>query len=184
MQTFEVGPLETVVTAGGVLIEQLTNEDGTTQPAIWLVANRESVRANKQDPTVPITYQLPKGHVMPGEIPSVTAVREVGEEVGALAVAGALLDVIEREANEYSEDGSTRRVIKRVVMFMVDRAAGPMPAREVDETAELLPLDDALVERMFYPEEGKFILEYVLPLVDPTATEASISGVQNVPTRR
>ena len=82
-------PPESVICAGAVLTELVTENGEVRGMGVWLIANRESARANALDPTVPITYQLPKGTVDRGETTEEAAARELSEELGvAVAIGG------------------------------------------------------------------------------------------------
>lgn len=158
--------LKEVLTAGGYVTEQHPNEQGGLDTYLWLVANPASMQEHAQDPAIPVRYQLPKGHVEPGEVPLETAVREVREELGFFTVVRALGSIIRRPAWEYSDRAEAARgatmgatptareqVRKTIFMYVMERLPGPRLPR-IDEDAVAVRVDDALLPQMHYPEEA------------------------------
>jgi 8-oxo-dGTP pyrophosphatase MutT (NUDIX family) len=94
-------------------------------------------------------WQLPKGHLEPGESAEEAAVREVREETG---VAGAVVAPLPPIEYWFVEDG--RRVHKRVDFFLLDYAggsAGDFDPHEVSD-ARWFPWEEAL-QRLTFANE-------------------------------
>jgi len=95
----------------------------------------------------PGRWQLPKGHVEPGEAPPETAVREVREETGVRARVLAPLPSI-----DYTYDVEGRvRIHKRVdyyLMAYLDGSERDSDPREV-MTARWYPWDEAVAQLSF-----------------------------------
>jgi 8-oxo-dGTP pyrophosphatase MutT (NUDIX family) len=115
-----------VAEAGGVVVRF---EDATTR--VLLATTR----------VFPQHWIFPKGHVMPGEMPEVAAVREVWEETGIVATADRPLGIL-----QFSHQGQTLRV----EMFLLHYAGsgGEGEGRQIrwcvyDEALALLSFDEA-----------------------------------------
>ncbi len=99
-------------------------------------------------------WQLPKGHIDPGEKAPEAAVREVLEETGHRgALRGAKLRDVEYWYVEKRPGGSVR-VHKKVVFFLLDLVAADERAPDPVEVAEarFFPLADA-IEKIAFPSE-------------------------------
>jgi 8-oxo-dGTP pyrophosphatase MutT (NUDIX family) len=121
--------MEREFSAGGVLVRRFRGR-------WWVAAIRPGGRPDG-------VWALPKGNIGAGEGPEATAVREVEEETGVVAVSdGKLGDV----RYVYSRGG--KRIFKVVSFYLLRRRSGrigdvPKVFRhEVDE-ARWLPLEDA-----------------------------------------
>jgi 8-oxo-dGTP pyrophosphatase MutT (NUDIX family) len=101
-------------------------------------------------------WQLPKGHIEPGEVPEETAVREVREETGVTGRVVAPLSAIEYW---FIERGN-RRVHKRVDYFLLDYVSGDhadFDAREVSG-AEWFSWDEGIT-RLTFDNERQVVLQ-------------------------
>ena len=97
----------------------------------------------------PGRWQLPKGHLEPGEDSATAATREVAEETGVEARIVTALGAI-----DFSYRAGRRLVVKRVDYFLMEYASGSVEAchcREV-EMASWFAADEA-VERLSFDNE-------------------------------
>lgn len=101
-------------------------------------------------------WQLPKGHIEPGETPEQTAVREVCEETG---VTGRVVAPLSGVEYWYVERG-TRRVHKTVDYFLLDYESGDaanFDAREVSGAA-WFSWDEGIA-KLSFDNERRVVLE-------------------------
>ena len=112
----------------------------------------------------PGRWQLPKGHVEPGEAPPETAVREVREETGVRARVLAPLPSI-----DYTYDVEGRvRIHKRVdyyLMAYLDGSERDSDPREV-MTARWYPWDEAVAQLSF--DNEREVVQSARRLAAPT----------------
>jgi 8-oxo-dGTP pyrophosphatase MutT (NUDIX family) len=95
-------------------------------------------------------YNIPKGHVEPGETVEEAAMREVAEETGITVRVVRKLGLVQRESME--DDGRT--VVKDIELFLM-AATGEYDG-ELQEESSWVELDDA-IGRMRHPEEAAFL---------------------------
>lgn len=100
-------------------------------------------------------WQLPKGIVDPGELPEVTARREVREEAGIDGAVVAPITTIEYWYVGDDRDGSRVRFHKVVHFFLLTFSGGDVDDHD-HEVAEArwLPLDDAVEQLAFRNEKA------------------------------
>lgn len=99
-------------------------------------------------------WQLPKGHIEPGETPEEAAVREVREETGVTGRVRAPLPGVEY----WFVDGGRLRVHKTVDYFLLDFVGGDVAdfdPREVS-SAEWMSWDEGLA-RLTFENERKAV---------------------------
>jgi 8-oxo-dGTP diphosphatase len=130
-------PIRSQVSAGGVVYRRT---DTVTE--IVIIKPRGTER-----------WQLPKGIVDPGELPEVTARREVREEAGIDGAVAAPIAKIEYWYVGDDRDGTRVRFHKVVHFFLLIFSGGDVDGHD-DEVSEArwLPLDDA-VERLAFRNE-------------------------------
>jgi len=121
-------------------------------------------------------WQLPKGHIDPGEKAAETAVREVLEETGHRgAVRGEKLKDVEYWYAEKRADGSVR-IHKKVSFFFLDlvneneRAPDPVEVAE----ARFFPFDQAVASIAF--ESEREVLVAAMAHLPPPATRGEGRG--------
>jgi 8-oxo-(d)GTP phosphatase len=116
-----------IVAAGGLVIR--SDEDGVLRV---LVVHRPQYD----------DWSLPKGKSNPGELPEITAAREVWEEAGVKAEVIAPLTEV-----EYSVSPGQRKVVRYFAM-------------RVRDTEEFIPNDEVDEIRWLTPDEAKDLLSY------------------------
>ncbi len=123
------------VSAGGLVVQ-----DGH----ILLISTREGRR-----------WQLPKGHVEPGESTAQAACREVQEETGITGLIVAPLPEIEY----WFVERDRRRIHKRVHYFLLSYVRGSTEDYDPNEVsgAEWVPWEDGLA-RLSFANERKVAL--------------------------
>lgn len=139
MSHTERHPVQTEVSAGGVAFRR--DASGAMLVALISVA-------------APPRWQLPKGHVDPGETPEQAAVREVREETGLTTRLLAPLDVIDYWYHGLAR-GRRVRVHKFVHFFLLAHVSGDVRDHdhEVHE-ARWMPISDALHALAFDAERA------------------------------
>ena len=100
-------------------------------------------------------WQLPKGHIEPGEIPEQTAVREVREETG---VTGRVVAPLPGVEYWFIERGQ-RRVHKRVDYFLLDYVSGDPADFDASEVsgADWFSWDEGIA-KLTFENERKVVL--------------------------
>jgi len=142
-------PVQTEVSAGGVTYRLVAG--GGVEIALISVAS-------------PPRWQLPKGHVDPGESPEQAAMREVREETGIETTLVAPLEVIDYWYHGLAR-GRRVRVHKYVHFYLLAHRAGDVRDHdhEVHE-ARWMPLDEALRALAFDAERS--VLERARGLIE------------------
>lgn len=136
-------PIEREFSAGGLVYRRRGGE-----VRVVLVARR-------RDDT--LVWMIPKGHVERGEKMLDTALREVREETGLVAmVEGPLGDVTYWYAR-HDGDGRPVRVLKRVRFFLMRHRGGRFADRDDEmDAVRWFPLAEA-VERLAFANERALI---------------------------
>lgn len=102
-------------------------------------------------------WQLPKGHLDPGETAEQAALREVAEEAG---IKCELLDPILEISYRFTHHGKKGpiRILKYVNFYLMKYVSGDVDDHD-DEVAEALwmPIDEAL-ETLYHDDEKKVVL--------------------------
>jgi 8-oxo-dGTP pyrophosphatase MutT (NUDIX family) len=147
------------ISAGGVVIQRTSKgwQMAAIEPNRQPVANRPDNTRRKA--AQKLLLALPKGLVDPGEKPEQTAVREVAEETGLVAVPIVKLGDIKYV---YVRTwGKNERVFKVVSFFLLRYESGEIDAISEDMRIEVkralwVPLEDA-VSQLTYKGEKEMI---------------------------
>lgn len=101
-------------------------------------------------------WQLPKGHIEPGETPEQAAVREVMEETGVTGRVLAPLSAVEYWYNERGE----RRIHKQVAYFLLSYASGSAADFDANEVsgAGWFGWDEGIA-KLSFDNERRVVLE-------------------------
>lgn len=145
--------LRKVVCAGGVVL------DG---PRVLLVEGRAD------------GFSFPKGHVKPDECAEQAALREVGEETGVKARIIEFLGIVTRRAVDYEGGDVPEIVEKDIVMFLME-AVGRTNLPTEPDCVPAWPEVEHAIGRMTHPEDGVFLRERVLPLVNVAPYEHKVA---------
>jgi 8-oxo-dGTP pyrophosphatase MutT (NUDIX family) len=93
-------------------------------------------------------WQLPKGHLEPGETPLQAAVREVREETG---VSGRIVGELPGVEYWYVEKGAARRIHKQVDYYLLEYESGDAADFDPQEVsgAAWFPWDEGIARISF-----------------------------------
>jgi 8-oxo-dGTP pyrophosphatase MutT (NUDIX family) len=116
-------PLVREFSAGGLVFRQ--------RQGAWAVV----LAARRHPESAALVWTIPKGHVEPGESSADTALREVREETGLVAVIEQPLGDITYWFARRTKRGEAMRIFKRVRFFLMRHRGGRFADRDAEMDA-------------------------------------------------